>query len=80
MGNLEGPYLNRQQRGVSRVIIHPYFNSINNNNDIALLELTFPVVFNNYVMPVCLAAANSDFPPKTDVWVTGWGDIRFGGE
>ncbi|XP_034165942.2 serine protease 27-like [Pangasianodon hypophthalmus] len=79
MVNLEGSNPNKQQRSVRTTINHPSYNDINNDNDIALLQLAAPVNFTNYIMPVCLAATNSDFPPGTNVWVTGWGAISFSG-
>lgn len=72
------PYM--QQRTIIKTINHPRYNSVTKNHDIALLQLSAPVTFTSYVMPACLAAASSDFPPKTKVWVTGWGDIRSDGE
>ncbi|KAK3552591.1 hypothetical protein QTP86_017935, partial [Hemibagrus guttatus] len=74
--NLEGSNPNKQQRKVQLVIKHGRYNSITNDNDIALLLLNSPVTFTSYVRPVCLAAIKSDFPQRTNVWVTGWGDIR----
>ncbi|KAK2829444.1 hypothetical protein Q7C36_017434 [Tachysurus vachellii] len=73
--NLEGPNPNKQQRTIAELIRHPRYN-INNDNDIALLQLTSPVTFTNYIRPTCLAATKSDFPNRTNVWVTGWGDIK----
>ncbi|XP_058268437.1 tryptase-like [Hemibagrus wyckioides] len=74
--NLEGPNLNKQQRKVQRMYSHPRYNSKTNDNDIALLQLTSPVTFTSYIRPACLAAIKSEFPQKTNVWVTGWGDIK----
>uniref|UniRef100_A0A3Q4HSK7 Serine protease 56 n=1 Tax=Neolamprologus brichardi TaxID=32507 RepID=A0A3Q4HSK7_NEOBR len=39
---------------VNRVIPHPKFNPKTFNNDIALVELTSPVVLSQHVTPVCL--------------------------
>ncbi|XP_060758398.1 serine protease 33-like [Neoarius graeffei] len=74
--NLRGPNPEQQQRNIGRIINHPSYISVTDGNDITLLQLTNPVTFNNYVMPVCLAATRSDVRPATNVWVTGWGDIR----
>ncbi|XP_053469976.1 serine protease 33-like [Ictalurus furcatus] len=74
--NLQGSNPNRQQRTIFRLISHPNYDYTTNDNDIALLQLNAAVTFNDSVVPVCLAATNSDFPPKTNVWVTGWGDIN----
>ncbi|XP_038594133.1 tryptase-like [Micropterus salmoides] len=65
-------------RTVSQIIKHPNYNKIPNDNDIALLKLSSPVNFTDYIRPVCLAAAGSVFNAGTTCWVTGWGDIQYG--
>ncbi|KAK3520228.1 hypothetical protein QTP70_019507 [Hemibagrus guttatus] len=75
MGSLEGTNSNNQQRSASIVINHQEYDATTNNNDIALVQLSSAVTFNDYVMPVCLAASSSNFSGGTNVWVTGWGDI-----
>ncbi|XP_038594587.1 testisin-like [Micropterus salmoides] len=52
------------------------YNTTTNNNDIALLKLSSPVTFTDYIRPVCLAADGSVFNNGTICWVTGWGDIQ----
>ncbi|XP_038565973.1 chymotrypsinogen B-like [Micropterus salmoides] len=64
-------------RTVSKIIKHPNYDTKTNNNDIALLQLSSPVAFSNYIRPVCLAADGSVFKAGRNCWVTGWGDIRF---
>uniref|UniRef100_A0A3B3HJH7 Peptidase S1 domain-containing protein n=1 Tax=Oryzias latipes TaxID=8090 RepID=A0A3B3HJH7_ORYLA len=44
---------------VSKIIVHPNYDSRTNNNDLTLLKLASPVTFNDYISPVCLAAAGS---------------------
>lgn len=80
MQSLSGSSPNQQQRSTSKIIIHEDYNKIHNDNDIALVQLSSPVTFNNYVMPVCLAANGSSFPGGTNVWITGWGKITSAGE
>lgn len=65
---------------MSRIIRHPDYNENTFDNDICLLQLSSTVTFTNFISPVCLAAAGSDFEAGTNVWITGWGNIRFGGE
>ncbi|XP_008289175.1 serine protease 27 [Stegastes partitus] len=69
---------NEVSRTLLRVIRHPDYNSVTNDNDIALLQLSSAVDFTDYIRPVCLAAEDSDFPSGTSCWVTGWGDIQSG--
>lgn len=76
---LESPDSNEIIRNVSRAIKHPMYFSIVKANDIALLELSSPVTFTNYIRPVCLAAEGSEFIPETECWITGWGDTNTNG-
>lgn len=66
-------------RSVATIILHPKYNSDTNDNDIALLRLSSPVKFTDYIRPVCLAASDSVFNNGTDSWVTGWGAVEEGG-
>lgn len=77
---LSGINLNEISRTISQAIVHPNYNSKNQNNDIALLQLSSSVSFTNYIRPICLAAANSTFGEGTKIWITGWGKLHFGGE
>ncbi|XP_077474708.1 tryptase-like [Stigmatopora argus] len=73
-----GPNPNEEARLIAALIIHPDYNPANFDNDVALLRLSTPVTFTNFIRPVCLAAASSTFFAGTKSWVTGWGDIAFG--
>lgn len=64
---------------VFRVIKHQLYSETLLVNDIALLELSAPVKFTNYIRPVCLAAENSEFSPGTNGWITGWGETSVNG-
>uniref|UniRef100_A0A3P9L145 Peptidase S1 domain-containing protein n=1 Tax=Oryzias latipes TaxID=8090 RepID=A0A3P9L145_ORYLA len=70
---------NRVSQTIATLIIHPNYNSKTEDNDIALLQLSSPVTFNNYITPVCLSATNSTFYSGVNTWVTGWGDIGTNG-
>ncbi|TRY96511.1 hypothetical protein DNTS_031549 [Danionella cerebrum] len=61
-------------RSVSTIIRHPYFDFLK-RNDIALLMLSSPVGFTDYIRPVCLAASGSSYAAGTESWVTGWGSL-----
>ncbi|XP_066579276.1 serine protease 53 [Amia ocellicauda] len=74
----QGSNPNEQSRGVQQITIHPSYNSATHNNDLALMRLSSPVSFTNYIQPVCLADSNSTFYNGTNCWVTGWGNIAFG--
>lgn len=78
--SLQGANPNKVSRNVVKIILHPNYDSMTNNNDIALLRLSSPVRFTDYIRPVCLAASGSVFNNGTDSWVTGWGAVKEGGE
>ena len=73
--NQEGSNPNEVRTTVSRIISHPDYNGFTKDNNIALLQLSAPVTFTNYIRPVCLAASESEFINGTGSWVTGWGNI-----
>ncbi|XP_046701290.1 serine protease 27-like isoform X2 [Silurus meridionalis] len=74
----EGFNANQISRRVIRIVQHPGYNSITNDNDITLLLLSSSVTFTSYIRPVCLAGRGSSFPSGTRCWITGWGDISVG--
>ncbi|GFX60017.1 clotting factor B [Trichonephila clavipes] len=70
---------------VMYVLRHPSYQQRYYYHDIALLRLERPVVFNNYVMPVCLPSPSLPLMDDEDlegkkVTVMGWGDESFGGK
>uniref|UniRef100_A0A8C7V9M2 Peptidase S1 domain-containing protein n=1 Tax=Oncorhynchus mykiss TaxID=8022 RepID=A0A8C7V9M2_ONCMY len=65
---------------VDEIILHPAYNGSTHDNDIALLRLSSPVNFTDYIFPICLAASDSVFHQGTESWVTGWGNANEGGE
>ncbi|RXN12063.1 transmembrane protease serine 11B [Labeo rohita] len=74
----EGFNPNEVFNSVKLIIKHPSYNLLTNDNDIALLKLSSPVTFTDYIRPVCLAAYNSVFNSGTNSWITGWGNIGEG--
>ena len=75
----EGSNPNAVSRTVSQIINHPSYNPSTFDNDISLLKLSSPVTFNDFIVPVCLAASDSTFNDGVDTWITGWGNIGSGG-
>nr|XP_021518968.1 transmembrane protease serine 11F [Meriones unguiculatus] len=63
------------KRSVGRIIIHEDYHRESNENDIALAQLTTRVEFSNVVQRVCLPDSSMKLPPKTSVFVTGFGSI-----
>ncbi|XP_077966090.1 uncharacterized protein LOC120336056 [Styela clava] len=62
----------------SHIIVHAGYDDKTMYNDIALMKLSEPVEYTNYILPVCLAKAEPS--PGTEVTVSGWGDIREDGK
>ncbi|XP_053316562.1 vitamin K-dependent protein C [Spea bombifrons] len=62
---------------VSKIIRHPDYRYQNADNDIALLRLSAPALYNKYVIPICLPslelAERHLTLEGTEVVVTGWG-------
>lgn len=71
--NQAGPNPNEVSLNVTQARCHPSYDTLTNDNDMCLLKLSAPVVFTDYISPVCLAAANSTVFSGTRSWVTGWG-------
>ncbi|CAH0718454.1 unnamed protein product, partial [Brenthis ino] len=74
--NLIGANENPQEREVFKIIVHEHFNHRKLDNDIALLKLTTPVIFNDYIQPVCMWSdrVNKTVPiGEITGWVVGWG-------
>ncbi|XP_042591496.1 transmembrane protease serine 9-like isoform X4 [Cyprinus carpio] len=62
---------------VENIISHKGYKQKTNENDIALVKLQSPLLFNECVRPV--AILNNDLPPQETCTVTGWGAIRENG-
>lgn len=66
---------------MSKIFVHSDYNSIDYVNDIAIIQLSADVTFNNYVQPICLWKSD-----KTDIsevvgkfgTVVGWGLTQYG--
>ncbi|CAH0718451.1 unnamed protein product, partial [Brenthis ino] len=74
--NLIGPNENPQEREVFKIIVHENFNHRKVENDIALLKMTTPVIFNDYLHPVCMWSdrVNKNVPiGEITGSVVGWG-------
>uniref|UniRef100_UPI0037E86531 transmembrane protease serine 13a n=1 Tax=Semicossyphus pulcher TaxID=241346 RepID=UPI0037E86531 len=64
---LPQPYL------VERIVLNENYNNFTNDQDIALLKLTSPVVFDDKVQPACLPAFDQRFSHGTQCWTSGFG-------
>lgn len=69
-----------QRRSLKQIIPHPHYNHFKYTNDIALMELDKPVAYTEYIRPICLPSPQHIFEVGKQVYVTGWGALREGGE
>ncbi|KAJ0059552.1 hypothetical protein NL108_001916, partial [Boleophthalmus pectinirostris] len=67
-------------RQIRRILIHPKYDQFTSDYDIALLELSIPIFFNDLVQPVCIPAPSHSFATGTNCYVTGWGVLMEDGE
>ncbi|KAF8365895.1 hypothetical protein PRIPAC_83724 [Pristionchus pacificus] len=71
---------NEQFMNVQAIYIHPQYDG--SHNDIALLQLSYPLRFDQFTQPVCLPAADyNQISAGQYQWFTGWGyttDFQFG--
>ncbi|XP_067341841.1 suppressor of tumorigenicity 14 protein homolog isoform X2 [Channa argus] len=67
-------------RPIRRIVLHPQYDQFTSDYDIALLELSAPVFFNELVQPVCIPASSHTFTTGTSCYVTGWGVLIEDGE
>jgi len=72
--------IREESRFVSQIVRHAGYDSQTSDNDIALLRLSAPLGFTDYILPVCLAAEDSEFAAGTSCFVTGWGTVGENGE
>ncbi|XP_010594030.2 transmembrane protease serine 11F, partial [Loxodonta africana] len=63
------------KRNVRKIILHENYHRETNENDIALAQLDTGVEFSSIVQRVCLPDSSVELPPKTSVFVTGFGSI-----
>ncbi|XP_016359176.1 suppressor of tumorigenicity 14 protein homolog isoform X1 [Sinocyclocheilus anshuiensis] len=67
-------------RQIRRIVLHSQYDQFTSDYDIALLELSAPVFFNELVQPICVPAPSHAFTFGTSCFVTGWGVLSEEGE
>ncbi|NXO04295.1 ACRO protein, partial [Rhinopomastus cyanomelas] len=81
INNLAHPGLETQVRHIKQVLAHRDYRSGSEENDIAVLELNWPVQCGYYVQLVCVPDASLRVSELTSCFVSGWGSTaeRSGG-
>ncbi|KAJ7996071.1 hypothetical protein DPEC_G00233270 [Dallia pectoralis] len=64
---------------VGRVISHEDYNSLTEDNDIALMKINRPLTMSGSVKPVCLPDYGLNLTPEHEAWISGWGSATSGG-
>uniref|UniRef100_T1J631 Peptidase S1 domain-containing protein n=1 Tax=Strigamia maritima TaxID=126957 RepID=T1J631_STRMM len=65
--------------GVAAIIRHPSYDTLTNNNDIALLRLNKEIKFDYRMKPPCFTRPGFQYPGQEAV-ITGWGAVKQGGK
>ncbi|XP_017955876.1 venom protease isoform X1 [Drosophila navojoa] len=63
---------------IGNMVLHVDYNPITYENDIALIRIDRPTLFNTYIWPVCMPPLNEDWTGR-NVIVLGWGTLKFSG-
>lgn len=58
---------------VKQVKSNPLYQGMASSADVALVELEAPVIFTNYILPVCMPDPSIIFETGMECWATGWG-------
>lgn len=61
---------------VRQVIVPSGYVEPHSGQDVALVELSTPITWSDYISPVCLPSSDTLFPSGMQCYVTGWGNIR----
>lgn len=73
---LNGYNSHQSTHRVKRVVIPYGYEEPQKGRDLALVELSNPVTWSDYVRPICLPTSGTLFPSGMQCIVTGWGNIR----
>ncbi|NXD66479.1 ACRO protein, partial [Eolophus roseicapillus] len=65
-----------QVRKIRKLIAHPYYSKVTEENDIALLELDRPLQCNNYIQLICVPDMSMRVSQLTDCYISGWGSRK----
>ncbi|XP_015109806.1 venom protease [Diachasma alloeum] len=64
--------------GILEIRKHPDFDASTYDNDIAIIKLHRPTIFNTYIWPICLPPTGFSVENKSGI-VAGWGTQYYGG-
>ncbi|XP_068610699.1 serine protease 27 [Brachionichthys hirsutus] len=73
---LSGLNTHESSHRIKRVVIPEGYVEPHRGRDLALVELSSPVTWSDFVSPICLPSSGTLFPGGMPCYVTGWGNIR----
>ncbi|XP_065171967.1 chymotrypsin-like elastase family member 2A [Atheta coriaria] len=59
--------------GIEKTVLHPEYEPLTYNNNVALIKLNVSVQFNDFIQPIKLPKASDFLQANIPVWVSGWG-------
>uniref|UniRef100_H3A8Q2 Ovochymase 2 n=1 Tax=Latimeria chalumnae TaxID=7897 RepID=H3A8Q2_LATCH len=65
---------------IKSIFVHKNYKNGSHDYDIALLQLSTPLYYDDYVRPACLPCTENAPTPSSLCIVTGWGAINEGGQ
>lgn len=63
-------------RTVATADVHPFYDPISVDYDVAVLKLQTPLSFNSFVQPIPLPAFGQEVDKKLEGTISGWGMTR----
>ncbi|XP_043916900.1 transmembrane protease serine 9-like isoform X12 [Protopterus annectens] len=66
-------------RSISKIITHELYNPKTEDYDVAVMQLSSPITYDDYIQPICLPSSTTYFAPGLNCTVTGWGTLTSGG-
>ncbi|RXM94255.1 Coagulation factor XI [Acipenser ruthenus] len=72
-GILKQSQLNTPPYELEKIIMHPDFVDVVTGNDIALVKLKSPILYNDRQGPICLPDSETAWDDQC--WVSGWGKV-----
>ncbi|CAF2501338.1 unnamed protein product [Rotaria sp. Silwood2] len=68
----------RIARTIKQIVVYPSYSGKSSRwmHDIALLQLSEPIVFNSFIRSICLPSANDTVKHGQRTFVTGWGSTQ----